>query len=121
MKFSEKFNKVAFSVDTTDMTYCKLSELYNSNALATVYRLDAIFINKSQLGESPLFIVGELGKMVNMPSYLVPTCRDILADVDAVQAIKAGAVGFTVYEYESHARKCYGVRFVDIDTDGNGK
>ena len=32
---------------------------------------------------------------------------------DAVDAIKANKVGYTIYEYESHAKKCYGITFVD--------
>ncbi len=73
-----------------------------------------MWVNKSPLGESPVFICAELGKLVNMPMHLTPTVKEILANPNAVNAIKNGKVGFTVYEYESHGRKCYNVKFADI-------
>lgn len=112
--FANSFNKVTFSIDVTDFDYCKLAALYNADAPNTVYKLDGIWVNKSPLGESPVFIVSELGKLVNMPMHLTATAREILNNADAVNAIRNGKVGFTVYEYESHARKCYNVRFADI-------
>lgn len=112
--FANSFNKVTFNIDVTDFEYCKLAALYNAEAPNTVYKLDGIWVNKSPLGESPVFIVSELGKLVNMPMHLTATVREILNNSDAVNAIRNGKVGFTVYEYESHARKCYNVRFADI-------
>lgn len=115
-KFSEKFNKTAFNVDTNGFEYCKLKELWDAAAtVQPTYKLDALYINKSPLGETPLFIVAEIGKMVNMPSHLVGTCREILADAEAVETIKQGKVGFTLYEYEAKGKTCYGIKFVDIE------
>lgn len=112
--FANQFNKVSFAIDVTDFEYAKLATLYNAERPNTVYKLDGVWVNKSPLGEAPVFIVAELGKLVNMPSHLTATARDILNNAAAVDAIKNGKVGFTVYEYESHARKCYNVRFVDL-------
>lgn len=112
--FANSFNKVTFSIDVTDFEYCKLAALYNEQAPQTVYHLDGMWVNKSPLGESPVFICAELGKLVNMPMHLTPTVKEILANPNAVNAIKNGKVGFTVYEYESHGRKCYNVKFADI-------
>lgn len=112
--FANSFNKVTFSIDVTDFEYCKLAALYNEKAPQTVYHLDGMWTNKSPLGESPVFICAELGKLVNMPMHLTPTVKEILANPNAVEAIKNGKVGFTVYEYESHGRKCYNVKFADI-------
>lgn len=111
--FAKSFNKTAFDVDVTDFEYVKLAALYNADA-KTVYRVDAMWVTKSPLGDSPVFVVSEIGKLVNMPSHLASTVRDILSSMDAVDAIKGGKVGFTVYEYESHGKKCYNVRFVDL-------
>ena len=36
------------------------------------------------------------------------------ADDEAVQTIKDGKVGYTIYEYESHGKKCYSISFVDL-------
>lgn len=112
--FANSFNKVTFSIDVTDFEYCKLATLYNEQAPQTIYRLDGMWVNKSPLGESPVFICAELGKLVNIPMHLTPTVKEILANLNAVNAIKNGKVGFKVYEYTSHGRKCYNVKFADI-------
>ena len=112
--FAKSFNKTTFDVDVTDFEYCKLAALYNADAPQTVYRVNAMWVQKSPLGDSPVFVVSELGKLVNMPSHTAATVREITANAAAVDAIKHGKVGFTVYEYESHGKKCYNVRFVDL-------
>lgn len=112
--FAKSFNKTTFDVDVTDFEYCKLASLYNADAPQTVYRVNAMWVQKSPLGDSPVFVVSELGKLVNMPSHTAATVREITANAAAVDAIKNGKVGFTVYEYESHGKKCYNVRFVDL-------
>ncbi|MBQ5901040.1 MAG: hypothetical protein IIW86_04170 [Clostridia bacterium] len=112
--FAKSFNKTTFDVDVTDFEYCKLAALYNADAPQTVYRVNAMWVQKSPLGDSPVFVVSELGKLVNMPSHTAATVREITANAAAVDAIKNGKVGFTVYEYESHGKKCYNVRFVDL-------
>ena len=112
--FAKSFNKTTFDVDVTDFEYCKLATLYNADAPQTVYRVNAMWVQKSPLGDSPVFVVSELGKLVNMPSHTAATVREITANAAAVDAIKNGKVGFTVYEYESHGKKCYNVRFVDL-------
>lgn len=112
--FAKSFNKNTFDVDVTDFEYCKLAALYNATAPQTVYRVNAMWVTKSPLGDSPVFVVSELGKLVNMPTHTAAMVREITSNTDAVDAIKGGKVGFTVYEYESHGKKCYGVRFVDL-------
>lgn len=112
--FAKSFNKTTFDIDVTDFEYCKLAALYNADAPQTVYRVNAMWVTKSPLGDSPVFVVSEIGRMVNMPTHTANTVREIVANSAAVDAIKGGKVGFTVYEYESHGKKCYGVRFVDL-------
>lgn len=112
--FAKQFNKTTFDIDVTDFEYCKLATLYKADAPQTVYRVDAMWVTKSPLGDSPVFVVSEIGKLVNMPTHTANTVREIVANSAAVDAIKGGKVGFTVYEYESHGKKCYGVRFVDL-------
>lgn len=112
--FAKTFNKVNFSVDITDFEYIKLAALYNAETPNAIYRLNGLWINKSPLGENPVLIVAERGKLVNAPQHLTTTAREILNNKDAVAAIENGNVGFAVYEYESHNRKCYSVRFCDL-------
>ena len=112
--FAKSFNKTTFDIDVTDFEYIKLAALYNAEQPYTVYKVNAMWVTKSPLGDSPVFVCAELGKLVNMPSHTAAMVREIVGSSDAVDAIKAGKVGFTVYEYESHGKKCYNVRFVDL-------
>lgn len=112
--FAKSFNKTTFDIDVTDFEYVKLSALYNAAAPQTVYKVNAMWVTKSPLGDSPVFVCAELGKLVNMPQHTAAMVREIVSNTEAVEAIKNGKVGFTVYEYESHGKKCYNVRFVDL-------
>ena len=114
--FASKFNKTSFGIDTTDFKYCKLAELFNSPENGggdVVHDINGLFVHKSQLGDAPVVIDGANHLLVNLPSHTTETCREILADSEAVQAIKDGKVGYVIYEYDSHGKKCYGINFVD--------
>lgn len=116
MSFASRFNKTQFDVDVNGFGYAKLSDLYNrtDDKGKKVHTINGMWVHKSQLGDSPVFIVADEKLLVNIPSFVSDTVREILADDNSVQAIKDGRVGFTIYEYDSHGRKCYNVRFVDL-------
>lgn len=114
--FASKFNKTSFGIDTTDFPFVKLIDIYNSEKDGggdVVHPINGLYVHKSQLGDSPVIIDAENKRLVNLPQFTGDTIREILADSDAVDAIKANKVGYTIYEYESHAKKCYGITFVD--------
>lgn len=114
--FASKFNKTSFGIDTTGFPFVKLTDIYNSNKEGgdvVVHPINGLYVHKSQLGDSPVIIDAENKRLVNLPQFTGDTIRNILADSDAVDAIKANKVGYIIYEYESHAKKCYGIIFVD--------
>lgn len=114
--FASKFNKTSFGIDTTEFSYTKLADLFNSPENGggdVVHNINGVFVHKSKLGESPVVIDADNRLLVNFPSHTTETIKEILADNDAIQAIKDGKVGYVIYEYESHGKKCYGVNFVD--------
>ena len=114
--FASKFNKTSFGIDTTDFTFVKLTDLFNSpqdGGGDVVHPINGMYVHKSQLGDSPVIIDAENKRLVNLPQFTGDTVREILANPDAVDAIKANKVGYTIYEYESHTKKCYGITFVD--------
>lgn len=114
--FASKFNKTSFGIDTTDFPFVKLTDIYNSEkdgGSDVVHPINGLYVHKSQLGDSPIIIDAENKRLVNLPQFTADTIRDILADSDAVEAIKGNKVGYTIYEYDSHAKKCYGITFVD--------
>lgn len=113
--FSNKFNKTSFGIDTKDYEYIKLSEVAKSSSPDEIHPINGLYVHGSKLGDSPVIIDATAKKLVNMPKHLGETFREILADSEAVQAIKDGRVGYTIYSYESHAKTCYGINFVDVE------
>ena len=114
--FASKFNKTSFGIDTTDFTFVKLTDLFNSKQDGggdVVHPIDGVYVHKSPLGDSPVIIDAANRRLVNLPSFIGEAIREILQDSDAIQAIKDGKVGYTIYEYESHGKKCYNITFVD--------
>lgn len=115
--FADKFNKVTFNIDTTDYVYTKLGDIYNSkdNGGADVmHRIDGVFVNNSQFGDSPVIINNEYKQLINLPKHMGGTIREILKDAEAVEFIKSGKAGFMIYEYETHGKKCYSINFIDL-------
>lgn len=115
--FANKFNKTTFGIDTTDFQYTKLADIFNSESEGgkdVIHKINGLHVHKSQLGDSPVIIDEENKRLVNLPSHTAETVREILADDEAVETIKAGKVGYTIYEYESHGKKCYSISFVDL-------
>lgn len=109
-------NKTSFGIDTTDFSFVKLADIYNDEKAGggdVVHPINGLFVYKSQWGDSPVIIDAEHKLLVNLPQHTGGTFLEILANPDAVDAIKANKVGYTIYEYESHAKKCYGITFVD--------
>ena len=111
--FAARFNKTSFGIDTTEFKYVKLSDLFAQGGADTIHAVNGLFVHKSALGDSPVCIDADNRLLVNFPSHTTEVVREILADSDAVQAIKDGKVGYVIYEYDSHGKKCYGVNFVD--------
>lgn len=112
--FSNTFNKISFGIDTKDYEYIKLSEVAKGSSPDAIHPINGLYVHGSALGDSPVVIDVQAKKLVNMPTYLGETFREILANSEAVQAIKDGKVGYTIYPYESHAKTCYGIMFVDL-------
>lgn len=114
--FAKTFNRTSFDIDTSDFPFVKLTDIYNSDEDGggdVVHPINGMYVHKSPLGDSPVIIDAENKRLVNFPQFTGDTVREILANSDAVNAIKANKVGYTIYEYESHAKKCYGIKFVD--------
>lgn len=114
--FANKFNRTSFGIDTTDFPFVKLIDIYNGETDGggdVVHPINGMYVHKSALGDSPVIIDAENKRLVNLPQFTGDTVREILADSKAVDAIKANKVGYTIYEYESHAKKCYSIAFVD--------
>lgn len=125
--FGARYNRKKFDVDTTDLPYLSLGELYKGVSIegeklpydgkgGEIFPIHAIYINnRSRFGAAPLAVTN--GACVNLPRHLLDTCNEILQDAEAIEAIRAGKAGFTVYEYtdNTYGRVCYGVNFCDVN------
>lgn len=114
MSFANKHNRGSkFDVDITNWPYKKLEELFKEGN--KIFKIQGLFISsKGKFGEQPIAICD--GYCVNMPSYMVDECKNILSDDEDIAAIKAGAVGFSVEQYidKKFGKTCYGVSWEDI-------
>lgn len=114
--FASTFNKSSFGIDVKEFPFVKLSDIYSSEKEGgndVVHPINGMYIHKSKLGDAPVIIDAENKRLINLPQFISETVRDILANSEAVDAIKDNKVGYTIYEYESHSKKCYGITFVD--------
>ena len=113
MAFAARHNAVTFDINTEGMTYFSLSDLYDNEGAGIIYPVRGLYINtKSKFGAAPVAIADD--KLINLPSHLTDTVRNILSNEEDIADIKAGKVGFTIYEYISHNRKCYSINWEDM-------
>lgn len=103
-----------FNVDTSNFKWVNLKTLYNTNP-NKVYKVLGFFTNtKGKFGTEPVAIVD--GFLVNLPRHLLDTVQQMLDDNEVIEYIKAGHVGFTIYQYHSnnYNRDAYSVTWLDI-------
>lgn len=115
--FASKFNKTSFGVNTENFKYVKLADIFASKSEGgkdTIHAVNGLYVHKTPLGDSAVIIDAANQRLVNLPTHLAETVREILADDDAVELIKNGKVGYTIYNYESHGKKCYSISFADL-------
>ena len=121
MSFATKHKKgsIDWGIDTEGKEYKSLEELYDAKKPDKVFMLRGLFINRNKpekqlkdYGPSLVAISDEC--LVNLPNHLEEDVMDILHDEDDVADIKAGKVGFTIRNYESHGKTCYSPNWVDV-------
>ena len=137
---SKKYNKEKlFKINTDGFEYISLEDLYKereSNIAAedfedfdevktiveeTIYQVRGIYINtKGLFDDAP--VVALDSAYVNLPAHMTQICREILSDPQAIAAINAGRVGFTIYSYEKpqYHKTCYSVKWVDTEPNPLG-
>ena len=116
MSFADKHNKGSkFTFDTSNLPYMKRRlafEKYGEDAV----KVTAIYINtKSKFGYAP--VVATEKELINLPTYMLDECKEIISDQDDVAEINAGKVGIVFEEFEdkTYHKKCIGARWVNLD------
>ena len=124
--FGNKYGRksVTWKVSTAGRKYFKLEDLAAQYAPDKRYIIDCMFINtKSQYGDAPVVGVAEVKEpyMVNLPKHLLNEVRDMISDVEAIEAIQLGRAGFTIriYNPKGSNRNCYTVDWCDIIQPGD--
>lgn len=119
MGLMDKYNKggVTFDIDIKDFTFVDLKSLSEKFSDGEVFKIDGLYINKkSSFGDHPVAIMVNEKLLADLPAHLNEDVKEILSDPEAVEAIKAGHVGFTIHKYyqEKFKKDCYGIRWEDI-------
>ena len=109
---------VTWNINTEGFQYHSLKELNDQLAAnkAEYAVLYGLFINnKSKFGDSPVAIIED--SYINLPDHMVNTVKDILADPESIDQIKAGKAGLVVRSYtdEKYGRgECFSADFIDL-------
>lgn len=114
--FAEKYNKGnenPFQFDLECYNFTSLKDLYNADP-NKVHALNGFYFTRGKFGVKVVVVMTDVKKRVDMPLYLTKVFNDIVTDMDAVNDIKNGKVGFVVRKYESHGRDCHTISFKDI-------
>lgn len=117
MSIANKYNKTKVFTFTipSEYQYRTLSELFEKNGKNKVYPVKALYINKkSKFGDAPIVATDEC--LVNLPSHLLDTVKEMMNDEELVDAVNENKFGFTIYTYENKNTKeiCCSVNWVDM-------
>lgn len=116
-KLMDKFNKGSkFNARANkDSVYKSLKELGASDK---IYIVRNLYINKkSKYGDAPVVLIDDCKTLVNLPKHLLKTVEEMREDLEVVDAINNGEVGFSVYEYDSKNGSGFSVNWEDIQPD----
>lgn len=116
-KLMDKFNKGSkFNARANkDSVYKSLKELGASDK---VYIVRNLYINeKSKYGKAPVVLIDDCKTLVNLPKHLLEVVEDMRKDVQVIDAINNGEVGFSIYEYDGKNGSGFSVNWKDIQPD----
>ena len=115
MSYATKFNKGSkFTFKPADdPQYVSLEVLYNKNP-DQIHDVKALYINtKSRFGDVPCVAIDPV-IIVNLPSHLLETVKEMISDDECVDAINNNEVKFKIYSYKDKTfnKTCYGVEWL---------
>ena len=117
MSFASRHNSASrkFNFAIPDgFEYKNLAELAKEYGVATIHKVNALYINKKgKYGDAPVIVTDN--ELVNAPGHMLDTILEVLIDGESLSLINNGYVGFKVYGYTNDHGEHYGVEWVDID------
>lgn len=118
MSFAEKYNKVntIFDIDIKDFDFMdgyEFIETYGSRTMP----IDGLYINKKGLyNDHPVAILVDERKLLDLPSHMTESVKEILSDEEAINLIKKGMVGVKAHKYtdKKYHKDCVGFDWCDL-------
>lgn len=118
MSFAEKYNKVntIFDIDINDFDFMdgyEFIETYGSRTMP----IDGLYINKKGLyNDHPVAIIVDERKLLDLPSHMTETVKEILSDEESINLIKKGMVGVKAHKYTDtkYHKDCVGFDWCDL-------
>ena len=115
MSYATKFNKGSkFTFKTADdPQYVSLEVLYNEDP-EQIHDVKALYINtKSRFGDAPCVAIDPV-IIVNLPSHLLETVKEMINNDECVDAINNNEVKFKIYSYKDKTfnKTCYSVEWL---------
>ncbi len=118
MSFASKHNKAArsFDLNTEGFPFMSMKQLYNDPVFGpdTIYPVDGVYVFKTKYGEKPALVSMANRFFISMPGHQLEEVQKILADPEDVQAIKSGAVGAKIVEWEKDLHY-FKIEWVDVE------
>lgn len=114
MSLLSKYNKGSkFSYQAPkDSEFFKLKDLLERDGEGAIYPLKAMYINtKGNYGDHPVLITEH--ELVDCPSWLTSTVKDMLNDDELIKYINDGNVEFTIGQFDNSKGHGYNVRWID--------
>lgn len=115
MSILNKYNKKPlFNYDSEkEREYTKLETLHQQHGEDKKYQLQALFINtKSRYGNAPVLVTDRY--MINAPQHLLETTQEMMKDIEFINMVNNGNVGFTIYEYKGKNGSGYSVEWIEL-------
>ena len=118
MGFAEKYNKVntIFDIDIKDFSFMDgygFIEKYGDN----VVKIDGLYINKKGLyKDHPVAIIASEKILLDLPSHMTDTVKEVFRDAESINLIKKGLVGIKAHEYvdSKYHKRCIGFEWCDL-------
>ena len=118
MSFADKYNEAntIFDIDIKDFDFMDRYEFiakYGNN----IVKIDGLYINKKGIyGDHPVAILVDENKLLDLPSHMTETVKEILSDAESINLIKKGMVGVKAHEYidTKYHKDCVGFDWCDL-------
>ena len=118
MSFAEKYNKVntIFDIDIKDFEFIDGYDFIATYGVRTI-PINGLYINKKGMyNDHPVAILVDEKKLLDLPSHMTDTVKEILSDAESINLIKKGMVGVKAHEYidTKYHKNCVGFDWCDL-------